>query len=126
MKLQLNLNKPQNYAFFCPITRVHLTRSSPVGYANEVTSYIRRGLKSKCILQIDEEGQEAEVKKQPELQKETVEEAPIEETPTEETPIEEVKHEEPVETLPTPPEENEAPVVEKQEEKPSKRGRRSK
>lgn len=117
MKLQLNLNKPQNYAFFCPITRVHLTRSSPVGYANEVTSYIRRGLKSKCILQIDEEGQEAEVKKQPEPPVETVEQ---------EAPVEEVKQEEPVETVPTPPEENEAPVVEKQAEKPSKRGKRSK
>lgn len=52
MKLQLNFNKPGNYAFFCPVSKVHLTRSNPVGFVNEVTSYISRGLKSKSIIEV--------------------------------------------------------------------------
>lgn len=49
----LNRQKFNNYAFFCPVSRMHLTVSSPVGYANEVTSAILRGLKSKSILDVD-------------------------------------------------------------------------
>ena len=59
MKLQLNFNKPGNYAFFCPISKIHLTRSNPVAFVSEVTPYINRGIKSKSILVIDEEGQNA-------------------------------------------------------------------
>jgi hypothetical protein len=54
MKLQLNFNKPGNYAFFCPVSKVHLTRSNPVGFVNEVTPYISRGLKSKSIIEVSD------------------------------------------------------------------------
>ncbi len=54
MKLQLNFNKPGNYAFFCPVSKVHLTRSNPVGFVNEVTPYISRGLKSKSIIDVSD------------------------------------------------------------------------
>lgn len=52
IELTLNVMKTGNYAFFCPVSRLHLTLSNPVGYipANGVTSYILRGLKSKSIL----------------------------------------------------------------------------
>lgn len=64
MKLQLNFMKPDNYAFFCPVSRVHLTRSNPVATCDEVTSYIARGLKSNVILDITdaESGQKPENK----------------------------------------------------------------
>ena len=54
MKLQLNFNKPDNYAFYCPVSRIHLTRSNPVAIIDEVTPYIRRGLKCKSIIEIEE------------------------------------------------------------------------
>ena len=53
IKLMLNLRKPYNYAFFCPVSRLHLTISSPVGFANEVTSAILRGLKSNVLIDVD-------------------------------------------------------------------------
>lgn len=49
----LNLHKFNNYAFFCPVSRMHLTVSSPVGFADEVTPAILKGLKSKAILDVD-------------------------------------------------------------------------
>ena len=55
MKLQLNFNKPNNYAFFCPVSRLHLTRTNPIGYANEVTPSIKRALKIGNILDITED-----------------------------------------------------------------------
>ena len=53
IKFMLNRQKFNNYAFFCPVSRMHLTVSSPVGYANEVTPAILKGLKSKSILDVD-------------------------------------------------------------------------
>ena len=53
IKFKLNLNKFNNYAFFCPVSRLHLTVSSPVGFSNEVTPAILRGLKSNTILDVD-------------------------------------------------------------------------
>ena len=113
MKLQLNFNKPGNYAFFCPISKVHLTRSNPVAFVNEVTPYINRGIKSKSILVIDEEGQnisktapsEAPVSKEESvaeteqvtepIPEETVAEISVpEETKVEEQPQEESKQDE--------------------------------
>lgn len=52
-KVALNTHKFNNYAFFCPVSRLHLTVSSPVGYANEVTTAILKGLKAKTILDVD-------------------------------------------------------------------------
>lgn len=53
IKLALNLHKFNNYAFFCPVSRLHVTVSNPVGYANEVTTAILRALKSKTLLDVD-------------------------------------------------------------------------
>ena len=53
IKLLLNLHKFNNYAFFCPVSRLHLTVSSPVGFANEVTPAILKALKAKTILDVD-------------------------------------------------------------------------
>ena len=52
-KLMLNLHKYNNYAFFCPVSRLHLTVSSPVGFANEVTPAILKGVKANTILDVD-------------------------------------------------------------------------
>lgn len=53
IKLMLNLHKFNNYAFFCPVSRLHLTVSSPVGYANEVTPAILKALKAETVLDVD-------------------------------------------------------------------------
>ena len=53
VKFMLNLHKFNNYAFFCPVSRLHLTVSSPVGYTNEVTTAILRALKTETILDVD-------------------------------------------------------------------------
>lgn len=53
IKLMLNLHKFNNYAFFCPVSRLHLTVSSPVGFANEVTPAISKALKAETILDVD-------------------------------------------------------------------------
>lgn len=52
-RFMLNPKKANNYAFFCPQSRLHLTASSPVGSANEVTSAIIRGVKSQAIIDLD-------------------------------------------------------------------------
>lgn len=52
-KLALNTRKFNNYAFFCPVSRLHLTVSSPVGYANEVTPAILKALKAQTVLDVD-------------------------------------------------------------------------
>ena len=49
----LNLHKFNNYAFFCPVSRLHLTVSSPVGYTNEVTPAILKAIKAKTVLDVD-------------------------------------------------------------------------
>ena len=52
-KLMLNVRKPNNYAFFCPVSKVHLTVSSPVGFANEVTPAILKAVKASTVLDVD-------------------------------------------------------------------------
>jgi hypothetical protein len=54
IKLMLNRKKANNYAFFCPVSRLHLTVSNPVGTADRVTSYILRGIRTKSIIDIDD------------------------------------------------------------------------
>lgn len=49
----LNTRKPNNYAFFCPVSRLHLTVSNPVGFASEVTPAISKALKAKTLLDVD-------------------------------------------------------------------------
>ena len=53
IKLALNLHKFNNYAFFCPVSRLHVTVSNPVGYVNEVTTAILKALKSQTLLDVD-------------------------------------------------------------------------
>ena len=53
VQLMLNVRKSNNYAFFCPVSRLHLTVSSPVGFSSEVTPAILRALKSGVILDVD-------------------------------------------------------------------------
>ena len=120
MQLQLNFNKPGNYAFFCPLSKIHLTRSNPVAFVNEVTPYINRGLKSKAIIEIVEtEGQKANIKKEEEpVKKEEVASSTEQATET----VEEVKVTEKTEEPKT--EEVAAEESAPAEEKP-KRGRRS-
>lgn len=103
IKFMLNMHKFNNYAFFCPVSRMHLTVSSPVGFANEVTPAILKGLKSKAILDVDgvidlETGtvKKAQAKAQPtpepaKTEPEKKVEAPAE--PVAETPKEEPKEE---------------------------------
>ena len=91
IKFMLNKYKFNNYAFFCPVSRMHLTVSSPVGFSNEVTPAILKGLKAKTILDVDgvidlETGtvKEAQAKVQA-PQPEQVVKAPIEESKETET-----------------------------------------
>lgn len=53
IKLALNLHKFNNYAFFCPVSKLHVTVSNPVGYVNEVTAAILKALKSQTLLDVD-------------------------------------------------------------------------
>lgn len=53
IKFMLNTRKPNNYAFFCPVSRLHLTVSNPVGFASEVTPAISKALKAKTLLDVD-------------------------------------------------------------------------
>ena len=120
MKLQLNFNKPGNYAFFCPISKVHLTRSNPVAFVNEVTPYINRGIKSKSILVIDEEGQN--------ISKTAPSEAPVskEESVAETEQVTEPIPEETVAEISVPEETKvEESVEEPKEKSKGKRGRKA-
>lgn len=132
MKLQLNFNKPGNYAFFCPVSRVHLTRSNPVAFVNEVTPYIKRGLKSKSIIEVSDNNVTGQKTAKPEAKPVQTEEVQTEETKAteampsveEETvaaPVEEVKEE--TAQVESEPAQQEAPA--EPSEKP-KRGRQKK
>lgn len=125
MKLQLNFNKPGNYAFFCPVSRVHLTRSNPVTFVNEVTPYIKRGLKSKSIIEVSDDsvtGQKTAKPVQTQEEVKATEAMPSVEEPVA-APVEEVKEE--TATVESEPAQQEAPA--EPSEKPSpKRGRQKK
>lgn len=53
IKLMLNSRKPDNYAFYCPSTNLHLTRSNPVGYVDRVASTIFIAVKSGALIDVD-------------------------------------------------------------------------
>ena len=92
MRIALNRLKPNNYAFFDPVSRTHLTLSDPIATVNEVTKPIERALKTKTILQLDGE----EVKGSNEKANKEQPSKPQEEPKTEEKPVEgskEVKEE---------------------------------
>lgn len=122
MKLQLNFNKPGNYAFFCPVSKVHLTRSNPVGFVNEVTSYISRGLKSKSIIEVPDNNMTGQRTAKP-VQKEEVKATEAMSSAEEEpatAPVEEAKEE--TVQVESEPVQQEAPA-EPSEKPSSKRGR---
>lgn len=127
MKLQLNFNKPGNYAFFCPVSRVHLTRSNPVAFVNEVTPYIKRGLKSKSIIEVSDNNVTGQKTAKPETKPVQAEETkateamPSVEEETVAAPVEEVKEE--TTQVESEPAQQEAPA--EPSEKP-KRGRQKK
>ena len=132
----LNTRKFNNYAFFCPVSRLHLTVSSPVGFSNEVTPAILKALKAETVLDVDgvvdiETGTVKAVKQEAPKQEKPVEQAPEpkQDAPvqTEEPKVEEPKAEEPkVEEQPKEETPVEAPVEEaKAEEKPKKGGKKA-
>lgn len=127
MKLQLNFNKPGNYAFFCPVSKVHLTRSNPVAFVNEVTPYIKRGLKSKSIIEVSDNNVTGQKTAKPEAKPVQAEETkateamPSVEEETVAAPVEEVKEE--TTQVESEPAQQEAPA--EPSEKP-KRGRQKK
>lgn len=53
IELRLNPRKPGNYAFFCPITKLHLTLTNPVGITDRVSVYIVRAIKAKTIIDVN-------------------------------------------------------------------------
>lgn len=126
IKLMLNLHKFNNYAFFCPVSRLHLTVSSPVGFSNEVTPAILKALKAETVLDVDgvidietgtvKAGTQAPKQEKPvEEAPETKQEAPAK---AEEPKVEKPKAEE--------PKAEEAKVEEASaEEKPKKGGKKA-
>lgn len=90
MTLQLNFSKPDNYAFFCPVSKVHLTRSNPIATTDRLTPNIKKALRSKSILDITEKidsnaGQKAEETKIEETKEVKEEPIPVKEEATEST-----------------------------------------
>ena len=53
IKLMLNRQKFNTYAFFCPVSKLHVTVSNPVGYVNEVTPAILRAIKLSTLIDVD-------------------------------------------------------------------------
>lgn len=53
IELRLNPRKASNYAFFCPVTKLHLTLANPVGITDRVSPYILRAVKSKTLIDIN-------------------------------------------------------------------------
>jgi hypothetical protein len=136
IKLMMNLHKFNNYAFFCPVSRLHLTVSSPVGFANEVTPAILKALKVETILDVDGvvdiETGTVKANKQASVKAEK----PVEKAPEQKVP--EQKDAEPVkaeETVEAPVEAEEAPAQVEEtvapteeipvEEKPKKGGKKA-
>ena len=105
IKLKLNMRKFNNYAFFCPVSRLHLTVSSPVGFVNEVTPAISKALKAETILDVDGvvDIETGTVKATQQTPEKPVEDKPAE-TPTQDEPKNEGKgedkQEKPVEDKP--------------------------
>ena len=118
IRFALNTNKFNNYAFFCPVSRLHLTLSNPVGFADRVTPAIARALTAQTILDIDGKVDMTTIVTSKEALKERriaksepilVKEIVVEETPVEEVP--EVVEEAPeAEVIP----EEEVPVAEEE------------
>ena len=53
MELMLNPHKRDNYAFFDPESRLHLTASSPAGSVQQATSAIKRGINTGVLVAVE-------------------------------------------------------------------------
>lgn len=53
IKLALNTHKSNNYAFFCPATRLHLTITNPVGNADRISGAILRAVRANTVIDVD-------------------------------------------------------------------------
>jgi hypothetical protein len=136
MKYGLNASKSNNYAFWDPQSRLHLTIDNPVGYADRVTVAIRRGLASKSIYAVvEKDGKEEkvfdvlveeeavfpqviEVKKENQQEPQVIQEQKEPEFKEPEAPVKEEPKKEPS---------SEAFIdefIEEAEKKPAKRGRK--
>jgi hypothetical protein len=61
IELMLNLGKRDNYAFFDPESRLHLTAASPVGTVPQVTAAIQRGIDTNVLIRMDNVAKQAPV-----------------------------------------------------------------
>ena len=78
IQFRLNPRKPGNYAFFCPVTKLHLTIANPVDSVDRISNYILRGIKSKSLIDVNNSvnldtgelnTKEAEAKQEPIVEK---------------------------------------------------------
>lgn len=53
IRLELNRNIDENYAFFCPHALIHLSRSQPTGIAPRLSSYILTALRFGTLIDLD-------------------------------------------------------------------------
>ena len=53
VKIALNVTRHNNYAFFCPVSRLHLTMSNPVGFIDVVTPAVLNGLKFGTLIDVN-------------------------------------------------------------------------
>ena len=53
IKLALNTHKSNNYAFFCPATRLHLTITNPVGNTDRISGAILRAVRANTVIDVD-------------------------------------------------------------------------
>lgn len=53
IQFRLNTRKPGNYAFFCPVTKLHLTIANPVNSVDRISNYILRGVKSNSLVDVN-------------------------------------------------------------------------
>ncbi len=53
IKIALNRKVPSNYAFFCPVSKLHLTLSNPVGYIDRITNNVLVGLRKKTLIDVN-------------------------------------------------------------------------
>lgn len=125
IEFMLNLRKRDNYAFFDPESRLHLTAAMPRGYAPSVTARIQRGLDTQVLIKLEESKNETPKKAPAEPTKSAPEPvvASVPEEPKAEAPImnepviEEPKTKESVQ--------EETPEINEEKKPATKRGRKS-
>ena len=122
IQFRLNPGKSGNYAFFCPVTKLHLTIANPGASVDRISNYIFRGIKSKSLIDVNNsvnlDTGELNIK-----EAETKQESVVEKVKEEKTVTKEVKQEA---VVTQDQKEESSQVVEvAAEEKKSKRGKRA-